>query len=159
MIFVTVGTQKFQFERLLRRIDDLIEQGKITEEVTAQIGHNTYRPRHYAFRDFLSKEEYTAAIAGCSLLITHSGVGSIITGVTHHKPVIVVPRLAKFQEHIDDHQVQIAESFSAQNLILMCDEQGDLAALMQEAREHTFAEYVSQREEMLNTIKAYLSTF
>ena len=50
-------------------------------------------------------------IRECDVLITHSGVATIIAGLKNDKKVIVVPRLAKYGEHVDDHQVQIAESF------------------------------------------------
>ena len=36
MIFITLGSQKFQFNRLLKKVDDLIESGVIKEEVFAQ---------------------------------------------------------------------------------------------------------------------------
>ena len=32
MIFVTLGTQKFQFDRLLKKLDQLVETGKIKKE-------------------------------------------------------------------------------------------------------------------------------
>ena len=156
MIFVAVGTQKFQFNRLLKAVDDLVEQGCLEGEVFAQIGHSDYVPRNYAYKDFISKDDFQACINRCDLLITHSGVATIIAGLKQGKPVVVVPRLAKFGEHVDDHQFQIAESFSTKNLLLMCKEQDNLADIVQEAKNHIFAEYVSQREKMIGTIREYL---
>ena len=40
MIFVTVGSQKFPFERLLKQVDRMVESRIITEEVVAQAGHS-----------------------------------------------------------------------------------------------------------------------
>ena len=156
MIFVAVGTQKFQFNRLLKAVDDLIEQGQLDSDVFAQTGHSDYVPKNYKFKDFISKDEFESCIDRCDLLITHSGVATIITGLKLEKPVVVVPRLAKFGEHVDDHQFQIAESFSTKNLLLMCKEQDNLADIVQEAKDHIFAEYVSQREKMIGTIREYL---
>ena len=158
MIFVAVGTQKFPFNRLLKGIDDLIEQGKLEDEVFAQIGHSDYVPRNYQYKEFLSKEDFQAKISSCDVLITHSGVATIIAGMRLEKPVVVVPRFAKFAEHVDDHQLQIAESFSTKNLVLMCKNITKLAQTVQEARTHVFAKYVSQKERIVNTLREYLAT-
>ena len=58
MVFVAVGTQKFQFNRLLKAVDDLVEQGCLEGEVFAQIGHSDYVPRKYAYKDFISKDDF-----------------------------------------------------------------------------------------------------
>lgn len=156
MIFVAVGTQKFPFNRLLKAVDDLIEQGVLTEEVFAQVGHSDYVPRNYAYKDFLSKEDFHARISDCNLLITHSGVATIVAGLKLYKPVVVVPRHAQYAEHVDDHQVQIAESFSEKNLLVMCKQPDDLAEAVGYARTHTFTKYVSQRNLVIKTIREYL---
>ena len=123
MIFVALGTQKFQFNRLLQMIDQLLDEGKIKETVFAQIGNSDYRPKNYKYASFLDKNEFEDRIRNSNLLITHSGVATIITGIKNNKKVIVVPRLAKYGEHVDDHQVQIAQSFSKQNYVMMYDRQ------------------------------------
>lgn len=158
MIFVAVGTQKFQMNRLLKTIDDLMEEGRLREEVFAQTGHSDYAPRNYRYKDFLSRDEFQSCIDRCDLLITHSGVATIMGGLKLAKPVIVVPRLAKFGEHVDDHQLQIAQSFSRQNFVLMCREEDDLAELVEAAKLHSFSRYVSQREQVAETIRLYLAT-
>ena len=158
MIFVAVGTQKFQLNRLLKAVDDLLESGQLTDEVFAQTGHSDYIPRNYRYQDFLSKDDFQSRISQCDLLITHSGVATIIAGLKCHKPVVVVPRLAKFAEHVDDHQVQIARSFSEKNLLLMCGEADDLAQTVKQAETHTFDTYVSQKERVVSTVREYLKT-
>lgn len=103
MIFLTVGTQKFPFNRLLRAVDTLVADGVLDEEVFAQTGHSNYVPQNYAFRDFIGKTEFEQYVRNYDLLITHSGVATIITGLKLGKPIIVVPRFAKYGEHVDDH--------------------------------------------------------
>lgn len=158
MIFVAVGTQKFQLNRLLKAVDDLIAQGQLSGEVFAQTGHSDYVPQNYEYKDFLSKDDFQSCISRCDLLITHSGVATIIAGLKQGKRVVVVPRLAKFGEHVDDHQLQIAKSFSEKNLLLMCGEQDDLAEVVKRAGTYSFAKYVSQRELVAKTIRDYLET-
>ena len=62
MIFITVGSQKFQFNRLLRKIDDLIQNGVIAEKVFAQVGYSDYIPRNFAYKQFLDREEFAAML-------------------------------------------------------------------------------------------------
>ena len=156
MIYVAVGTQKFPFDRLLKSIDELVANGTILEDVFAQSGNCTYVPKNYLSKNFLSKDQFEENIEKCDLLITHSGVATMILGLKHKKPVIVIPRLAKYGEHVDDHQVQIAEVFAERNLVLKCCETDDLGELIAEAKSHLFSEYVSQKEEMIHTIREYI---
>lgn len=158
MIFVAVGTQKFQLNRLLKAVDDLVEQGQLEGEVFAQVGHSDYTPRNYGYQSFLSKDDFQDCISRCDLLITHSGVATIIAGLKQNKPVLVVPRLAQFGEHVDDHQIQIAKSFSEKNLLLMCQDVEQLAQTVSQARTHRFDPYVSQRKLVIQTVRDYLTT-
>ena len=119
MIFVTLGTQKFQFNRLLRMMDDLIENKKIHERVFAHIVNSDYLPQYYDYCNFLSNNDYEEYIKNCDILVSHSGVGTIMTGLKYRRKIIVVPRLSKYGEHIDDHQTQIAQSLSKLNYFLM----------------------------------------
>ena len=104
MIFVTTGSQRFQFNRLLQKIDLLIEEGMIREEVFAQIGVSDYQPKHYEYCRFLDREGFTGKLRECRMVITHGGTGVIIGAVKQGKKVIAVPRLASYGEHVDDHQ-------------------------------------------------------
>ena len=156
MILVTVGTQKFPLNRLLRLIDELVESGVITEEVFAQIGHSTYVPQNYSYTTFLSKEDFESRVDACSLLITHSGVSTIMMGVHRQKPVVVFPRLAKYGEHVDDHQLEIARSFSDLNYVILCNEHDDLAEVIASAMTHSFAKYSSQKEIVIGEIRRFL---
>ena len=158
MIFLAVGTQKFPFNRLLKEVDDLVQQGALEGEVFAQVGHSDYVPRNYEYKDFISRDEFQSCIDRCDVLITHSGVATIIAGLKLHKRVVVVPRLAKFGEHVDDHQLQIAESFADKNLLLMCKNLENLAQTVEKARTHTFTAYVSHRDQVTNAVREFLKT-
>ncbi len=158
MIFVSVGTQKFQFNRLLREMDELAVDELKGEKIFAQIGHSDYKPHNFDSGEFLNESEFKNCIKNCDLLITHSGVATIIAGVKEKKPVIVVPRLKKFGEHIDDHQLEIAKTFSKQNFVIMCGEGDSLGEKIKLARIHSFSEYHSQKERVVGAIRDYLSS-
>lgn len=109
MIFVTVGTDTHAFDRLLKEVDRLVREEKIKEKVVAQAGNSTYKPQNYEYFKFESSERLESLLNDSSLIISHAGVGNIISALSKSKPLVLVPRLAAFGEHTDDHQMEIAE--------------------------------------------------
>ena len=156
MIFVTLGSQKFPFDRLLRRLDLLVEEGAITQEVLAQTGCSTYEPRNFRAIPFLDRETFASYMEKADLVITHAGTGAIIGGVKTGKKVIAVPRLAQFGEHVDDHQLQIVRQFGEMGLIEPCYEVEALGAALEKARATAYRPYVSNTERLLGDIEGYL---
>ncbi len=134
MIFVALGTQKFQFNRILIEIDNLIEEGKIKEEVFAQIGHSTYQPKNYQYKQFLNPKDFDDKIQSCDIFISHGGVGSITGGLKNNKKIIACPRLKKFDEHIDDHQLEICEKYSELGYVVKVDETTSLIEAISKAK-------------------------
>jgi len=156
MIFVILGTQKFQMNRLVRLIDNLAGSGKLDMPVVAQIGQSDYEPVNLKFHRFLDKSEFDRLIAQAELIITHGGVGSIVTAVKYRKPVIVVPRLAKYGEHVDDHQREIAEAFAKKGYALCYNDGDDMEELISVSKCMDFPEYISQTDNISQIINIYL---
>lgn len=118
MIFVTVGTSKQDFSRLIREIDRLIDEKVINDEVVVQSNLCMYKPKNFVINSQLSKREYQLYLKKSDLIITHGGVGSIMDGLKNNKKVIAFPRLAKYSEAVNDHQVEIINEFKKMNYIL-----------------------------------------
>lgn len=156
MIFVTLGSQKFQFNRLLKAVDELIEQGVIKEDVFAQTGYSDYQPQNYKYKPFLDRGEFAEWEGKADVVITHGGTGAIIGAVKKGKKVIAVPRLAKYGEHVDDHQLQLIEEFKGQNLICACTETEELGVSIAFARQKAFDAYVSNTEAVIQSISAFI---
>ena len=157
MIFVTLGSQKFQFDRLLVKLDELIEKGVITEEVMAQIGASTYTPKHFQYVNFMDRQEFADTTDKCNVVITHGGTGVIIGAVKKGKKVIAVPRLARFGEHVDDHQLQLLHQFDDLGIICACYDTEDLEKYVKEINTMTFRPYVSNTKVIIESIEEYLS--
>ena len=157
MIFVALGTQKFQFNRLLIEIDRLVEEKKINEEVFAQIGYSDYKPKNYKYKEFLDRDEFAEIMSRCNKVITHGGTGAIVGAVKRGKKVIAVPRLAKYGEHVDDHQLQIIEQFTEMNFILGVKEVDEIENKLMNLDEECFKDYVSNTENIIKSIENYLS--
>lgn len=135
MFFVTLGTQKFQFDRLLSHIDNLIDMDIIRDKVFAQKGYSKYIPRNYECVDFLNHDEFNRYLNDCRILITHGGVGSIMSGLNARKKVIICPRLKKYGEHIDDHQTEIATKYAQLGYCLSVSESKTLKDCIEEVSE------------------------
>ena len=121
MIFVTVGSRNYPFDRLFKKLDMLYEDGILSEEMFAQIGTSTYKPLHYAYRDFITPEEFAQKISEANIVVSHGASGSIMKALNAGKKVIAVTRLEKYGEHINDHQIQNNEAFSKNGYVLMAD--------------------------------------
>ncbi len=125
-VFVTVGSTEFQFNRLLKDIDDLIEQGFIKEKVIAQVGTCDYTPRNFDHFKWVSFTEMQKLMQQSKYTVTHSGTGSIVNALQMGAKVITVPRLAKNGEHLDNHQLEIAGEFKALGLLMVSNNSGEL---------------------------------
>jgi UDP-N-acetylglucosamine transferase subunit ALG13 len=120
MIFVSVGTHHEGFDRLIKEIDLLVKNKKIKKKVFAQIGNGKYIPKNFKYTKFISEEEMEKQIKKCSIYITHGGVGSISNGLKFNKKILIVPRLKKFNEVIDNHQKEIALELEKTGQAIYC---------------------------------------
>lgn len=158
LIFVCAGSREYQFNRLFQKIDDLLEKGVIQEEVFAQIGASTYKPRNYQYRNYISKEEYNQWMEASRLVITHGGTGSIIGALKKGKKVIAVTRLSKYEEHVDDHQKQIVDLFTREHYILGVKEMEELReALALVDKKSTILRRFEKESYILNIIEEFIN--
>ena len=156
MIFITLGSQKFQFNRLLKEVDNLIEEGIITEEVFAQIGYSDYKPKNYKYKYFLGRDEFKKIMSESKNVITHGGTGAIIGAVKNRKKVIAIPRLKEFGEHVDNHQIQIIDEFSKMNLILAVYSIEELGVAIEKIKNINMNEYRSNTNNIISEINNFI---
>ena len=133
MVFVTVGTQDKPFKRLLDLVQKAIDE-KIIDDVIVQAGCTLYKSDNMKIYDLLSQDEYEEYIKKCDLLITHGGVGNILTGLKYNRKIIAVPRLAELGEHTNNHQRQIVNKFAEEGYILKCDLNDDFNNVLNESK-------------------------
>ncbi|NLL04352.1 MAG: beta(1,3)galactosyltransferase EpsH [Clostridiaceae bacterium] len=158
MIFITLGSQKFQFDRLLEKIDKLVEESLICEDVFAQYGYSEYRPKYYEGKNFLDRDEFANWMKKSDIVITHGGTGAIIGAVKAGKKVVAVPRLAKYGEHVDDHQLQILNQFDGMGIIAACYELENLGECLRQVENVELCKYVSNTNTIIKSIEEYLDT-
>ncbi|MDK2836727.1 MAG: hypothetical protein PWP21_1504 [Thermosediminibacterales bacterium] len=107
MIFATVGTHEQQFNRLVKKVDDIA--GKYHLEGVIQIGYSTVIPQYCKYKKLMGYEEILENMRKAKIVITHGGPASIIQVLQMGKVPVVVPRQKRFKEHVDDHQVKFCQ--------------------------------------------------
>ena len=156
MIFVTLGTQDKSFKRLLKGIDKAINDGFIKEKVIVQAGLTEYKSKNMEILKLIPMEKFNEYIAKCSILITHAGVGSIMTGITNHKKVVAVPRKEKYGEHTNDHQMEIASEFAKLGYIIMVDDPSDIGKKIKEIKNFEPKEFKSNNTKFCKIITDFV---
>ena len=126
MILVTLGTQDKSFERLLKAVDKEIINGNIKDEVIVQAGYTKYESKNMKVFDYVEEEDFKEYVKKCDLMITHAGVGTILNAMENGKKIIVAPRLSKYKEHNNDHQIEIAEEFEKEGYVIYLKNMKDL---------------------------------
>lgn len=114
MIFVTIGTM-YGFPRLINEMDEIAKI--IDEEVIMQIGETTYEPIYAKYFRTGSREDMNRIYKNSRIVVSHAGVGSIISAIELMKPVIVIPRRKEYGEVIDDHQIEITKELEKEGII------------------------------------------
>lgn len=110
MIFVTVGTHEQQFNRLVKKVDELKRDCLIEEEVMIQTGYSTYEPKYCKWKKLIPYKDMIKYVNEARIVITHGGPSSFIMPLQVGKTPIVVPRKYKFDEHVNDHQLSFARA-------------------------------------------------
>ena len=157
MILITLGTQDKPFYRLLEAVQKQIDNKVIKEKVIVQAGIScNFKSNDMEIFDLIPMEQFDDLIKSCDLLITHGGVGSIITGLKNDKKVIAAARLEKYKEHTNDHQLQIIENFSNDGYILGLDNFDELDKVLEKVKKFKPKKYVSNTDKMIKIIEDFI---
>lgn len=153
MVFVSLGTQDKSFYRLVEKIEELKKENKIKEDIVVQLGSTKYSSNYMKCINFISIEEFDKYLKDCSYLITHGGVGTILTALKYNKKVIAIPRLKKYEEHVNDHQLELIDSLSTDNYILGCKDVNEIEEKIKNIDNFTPKKYQSNQDNFIKLIK------
>lgn len=155
MILVLLGTQNNSFHRLLEEIEKNIENGNITEEVVVQAGYTKFEPstkkQQIKIFNTVPKDELEKMIEKANIVISHGGVGSMITANQKGKKVIAVPRYKMYHEHVNDHQLKTIEIFGKRNYVLPTKNVQDLERALKDIKD--FVPVVYEKDERSKVIQ------
>lgn len=146
MIFVILGTHELEFKRLLKYLEDM----DIKEEVIIQSGNTNFTSNKYKVIPFLDQNDFNKYIKESTLVITHGGVGSILTALRHKKKVITMPRLSKYNEHNDDHQLEICNKLSKEGYTMNCTDYDSLKEFIENYKKIELRPYIFDNSRLIN---------
>lgn len=133
MIFVTVGTD-LPFDRMMRVVDAWArDRGR--RDVFAQIGEGGWEPEHIEFTHFLQPPEFKRRFDEASLIISHAGMGTILTALLHGKPILVMPKRASLGEHRSEHQVATARRMRELCGVRVAEDESELMTMLDQVDE------------------------
>jgi UDP-N-acetylglucosamine transferase subunit ALG13 len=145
------GTHNLGFERLVRKMDEVA----MKEDVIIQIGNTHYKPRYAEYFDFLGMDEIHRYIERAEVVVTHGGIGCISDSLKHNKPTIVVPRLRKFKEHTNNHQLDLTKELERKGRIIAVYDIDELDDALEKAKSFEFKQK-KKTEDVINIIREYL---
>ena len=129
-MLVTVGTEHYQFDRLIDWIDTWLASVE-GSRVECLIQHGVSRPSTRAeSRAFMPFDEMLAATREASAIVCHGGTGSVM--LSRHEGIkpIVVPRTHDHGEHVDNHQVVFARRMATRYEVEIAETEQDLHGLL-----------------------------
>ena len=154
-IFASVGTHPQQFNRLVKALDRLAKNDK-SLRIFAQTGNSDFAPS-FPHEKFLSGTEYEKKFRDASIIVSHGGAGTIISALQLEKRLVIVPRLKKFGEHTNDHQLDLARALEKQGKAIAVENISGLAGAIEKAR-HFRPDFSSSREKLIIRIGAFLES-
>ncbi len=152
MIFVTLGTQDKPFKRLL----DYIEKSNIKDEFIVQAGFTDYKSNKFKIYKYLDKDIFDKYLNDADLIICHGGVGTIVSCLNDGKSVLAVPRLSKYGEHQNDHQLQIVNAYKQKGYLTVMNDGDDFDQKVNEALTFKPNKFISNNEVFVNKLKKYI---
>ena len=124
VIFVVTGTQA-PFDRLLSIIDRwAINQDRYS--IVAQTANSEINFKNMTCYDYLEPDVFNEYFNNADVIIGHAGIGTIITALENEKKLVVFPRLVKYNEHRNDHQLHTAKGFEKLGFINVAYTEKDL---------------------------------
>ncbi|MBN2593266.1 MAG: hypothetical protein JXA81_07145 [Sedimentisphaerales bacterium] len=154
MIFLTVGTQ-FPFDRLVKAVDRAAGTNGFDENIVAQIGESSYCPQNFEAATALEKAVFDRYFNEADSVISHAGMGTITMALDQRKPLLVMPRLKKYGEVVNDHQLAIAKKFEQLGYLLVAYNAEDVPDKMKQLKSFV----PEMRQPCPDVVAARIATF
>jgi UDP-N-acetylglucosamine transferase subunit ALG13 len=145
MILVTVGTQVHDFKRLFSYLEKIVTD----EEIIVQYGHSSY---NLNYKSFSFDDNLNQYIKDASLIICHGGAGTIVEALKLNKKIIAVPRLKGFNEHVDNHQLELCNKLYLDNYLMVAADEDSFIKCFNDIKTHVFNPYELNNEHFNNEL-------
>jgi UDP-N-acetylglucosamine transferase subunit ALG13 len=154
LIFITLGTQRFPFNRIIEQVGDLRKTYK--GDIVIQSGYTECDLKGVLSQKFMDSELFVNFIKAADIVVSHGGTSSIIKSLEAQKKVIAAPRLQKYKEHVDDHQLDICLTFEEKGYIAVLKDGEHIIDKIESVKNQTFEKYESNKRDLLNDITNYI---
>lgn len=118
MLLAIVGTHEQQFNRLVKALDCMAQRKAYPGDIFIQYGYSSYVPQFARGAKMLGVDELGALADQANIIVTHGGPGSIWLAFERNKIPVVVPRNARYGEHVNDHQIAFARHMEQANRLI-----------------------------------------
>lgn len=158
MIFLTIGTQE-PFDRMLKAVDEIAPL--LSTEIIAQVARSSYKAKNLKTFAFAAPGEFKKYFSEAELILSHAGMGSIISALEGEKPILIMPRLARYHEHRNDHQLATAAVFEKLRYVHVAHDETNLKTKLPEVYKnglqplHKIGQYATP--ELMASVKSFLS--
>jgi len=156
LIFVSTGSRKHPFDRLIKKLDELAGNDLIQDEIFAQIAETKYIPKNFSYSRYLSAEEFTKCQDEADIIISHAGTGALIGALKKGKQVIAVPRLAVYNEHSDDHQLQISEVLTSGGYLRQVLDMEELGRVIEQCKKDPIVKKYDRQSNIIGIIENFI---
>lgn len=158
MIFVTLGTNDKQFIRLLDACEKAIEEKAITDRVVVQAGFTKYESKNMEIFDYMDRDQFSTFMNSADLVITHGGVGTIMTALKERKKILAAARLSEYHEHVNDHQIQLLSSFEKEGYLIYMHDLSDIKPYLEKVKSFEPKMYQSNQKYFVNELKNWIDS-
>ncbi len=156
MILVSLGTNDKSFERLLKAVDSALEEGVITDRVVVQAGFTVYHSERMEIFSSIPGKRFEELMDEADLIITHGGAGTIMTALKKGKKILGAARLAKYHEHVNDHQIQLLTAFEEKGYLIYMHDLAKLPEYIRKAGDFTPQPFVSNTPVITEYLKEWI---
>lgn len=158
MIFVTVGTQE-PFDRLIKAIDEVYHEME-DRDLVVQAPLEDFEPKNFKTVQFIDPSEFSDIFERADLIIGHAGTGTILSALVKQKPLVIMPRICKYGEHRNDHQLSTVQKFGSFDNIHVAENEEALKKLLKEvsSKDLNTSKKLSEgaSEELISSIRDYI---
>lgn len=152
-ILVVTGMHSKGFDRLVKKIDEIA--GTLDEEVVVQIGHTAYEPKNCRFFRFLERDEDIRKLMSQSRIVVGQGAMTLVDSLMLETPVIAIPRLERYGEHINDHQMVFSRKLEELGLTRVIEDMEDLGNVISQ-KQPAYNKRICVNEMLVSRLKKWL---
>ncbi len=153
MILIFLGTIKMDFKRPLVEIENLCRQGFIDERIIVQAGYTKYSSKYFEMIPFIDPHRIDDLLNDARIVISHAGTGSVLSALKKEKKIIAVARYAEYDEHVDNHQIDLLNEFAESKYIIPWRKEDKLIHLLEKVNEFKPNPYKSNKQIVIEYIR------